>query len=129
MRKKRISFSGAGAVVALLAIGVAIVVVLIIVDVTRKPPAAPPDTCSLVHHIILPDNCVCSNPRAFASLLKPDLTLSFGHRPQHITRWDAPSTFATNSGAMPLGTAATTASNRNNPNRAFAQLLQSRRQK
>ncbi|PYL10367.1 MAG: hypothetical protein DME34_00690 [Verrucomicrobia bacterium] len=63
MRKKRISFSGAGAVVALLAIGVAIVVVLIIVDVTRKPPAAPPDTCSLVHHIILPDNCVCSNPK------------------------------------------------------------------
>src|SRR6266571_2910177 len=52
MRKKRIKISGAGAVVALLAVGVAIVVVLIIVDVTRKPPAAPPDTCSLVHHII-----------------------------------------------------------------------------
>jgi len=61
MRKKRISFSGAGAVVALLAIGVAIVVVLIIVDVTRKPPpATPQETCTLVRHIVLPDNCVCS---------------------------------------------------------------------
>jgi hypothetical protein len=36
------------------------IVVLIIVDASSKPPPAPQETCTLVHHIVLPDNCVCS---------------------------------------------------------------------
>jgi hypothetical protein len=60
MRNKRISISGSSAVVALIAVVVAIVIVLVIIDATKKPPATPQETCTLVHHIVLPDNCVCS---------------------------------------------------------------------
>ena len=60
MRKERIGISGVGAVAALFGIVIIVVVVLIVVDVARTPPPAPQDTCTLVHHIVLPDNCVCS---------------------------------------------------------------------
>lgn len=60
MRKKKMSMSGVGIFAALLGILVVVVIVLIIVDVTRTPPATPAETCTLVHHIVLPDDCVCS---------------------------------------------------------------------
>ena len=60
MRRERIGNSGVGAVAALFGIVIIVVVVLIVVDVARTPPPAPQDTCTLVHHIVLPDNCVCS---------------------------------------------------------------------
>jgi hypothetical protein len=60
MRNARSNTSGIGAVATLIAVAIAVVVVLAIIDATSKPPPAPADTCSLVHHIILPDNCVCS---------------------------------------------------------------------
>jgi len=60
MRKKRISISGIGAVAVVGCIVIVAIIVLIIVDASSKPPPAPQETCTLVHHIVLPDNCVCS---------------------------------------------------------------------
>jgi hypothetical protein len=60
MQKKRISASGIGLVPLVVVIVVAAVVALIVVDVTRTAPATPQETCTLVDHIVLPDNCICS---------------------------------------------------------------------
>ena len=64
MRKAKSTISGIGAVAALIGVVIVVVVVLVIVDVasTPSPPSTPPpqETCTLVHHIILPDACVCS---------------------------------------------------------------------
>jgi hypothetical protein len=60
MRKKRISISGIGPLPVVVVIVIIAVIVVIIIDATRTPPAAPPETCTLVRHIVLPDNCVCS---------------------------------------------------------------------
>jgi hypothetical protein len=63
MRKTRANVSGIGAVAALIGVVVVVAVVLVIVDATKTPPKTPEETCALVHHIILPDACVCSNPK------------------------------------------------------------------
>jgi hypothetical protein len=61
MRKGRPNISGqAGAIALLVGIAIVVVVVLVIVDVATNPPPTPQETCNLVHHIILPDACVCS---------------------------------------------------------------------
>ena len=60
MRKKKISVSGIGLIPVVVVIVIVAVAVVIIVDATRTPPATPQETCSLVRHIVLPDNCVCS---------------------------------------------------------------------
>jgi hypothetical protein len=62
MRKRRTNVAQVGAVGVLVVIVIAVVVMLVIVDVatTPSPPRAPQDTCTLVHHIVLPDACVCS---------------------------------------------------------------------
>ena len=60
MRKKRMNVSGVGPLTVVVVIVIIAVVVVIIVDATRTPPATPQETCTLVHHIVLPDNCVCS---------------------------------------------------------------------
>ena len=61
MRKSRTSISGIGAAAAIIGVAIVVVIVLIIVDATRTPPpATPQETCTLVRHIVLPDNCVCS---------------------------------------------------------------------
>jgi hypothetical protein len=63
MRKARTDISGqAGAIALLVGIVIVVVVVLVIVDVASNPSPTPTpqETCTLVHHIILPDACVCS---------------------------------------------------------------------
>jgi len=62
MCERRTNTAQVGAVGVLVIIVIAAVVVLVIVDVatTPSPPIAPQETCTLVHHIILPDTCVCS---------------------------------------------------------------------
>jgi hypothetical protein len=60
LRKGTSSVSGVGAIIAVVGVFVVLVVVLIVVDATRTPPATPQETCTLVRHIVLPDNCVCS---------------------------------------------------------------------
>jgi hypothetical protein len=60
MLKKRINVSGIGLIPVVVVIVIIAVIVVIIVDATRTPPAAPQETCTLVDHIVLPDNCVCS---------------------------------------------------------------------
>jgi hypothetical protein len=65
MRKIKANVSGIGAVAALVGIVILVAIVLVVVDVatTPSPPKTPQDTCTLVHHMILPDACVCSNPK------------------------------------------------------------------
>ena len=63
MRKARTNISGqVGAIALLVGIVIVVVVVLVIVDVATNPSptSTPQETCTLVHHIILPDACVCS---------------------------------------------------------------------
>jgi hypothetical protein len=60
MQKKRIKISGIGLIPVIAVIVIAAVVAVIVVDVTRTAPATPQETCTLVDHIVLPDNCVCS---------------------------------------------------------------------
>jgi hypothetical protein len=64
MRSRRTTAAQAGAIAVLVGIVIVVVIVLIIVDVasTPSPPTTPPpqETCTLVHHIVLPDACVCS---------------------------------------------------------------------
>ena len=63
MRKAKTNISGQVGAIALLAgIVIIVVVVLVIVDVATNPSPTPTpqETCTLVHHIILPDACVCS---------------------------------------------------------------------
>jgi hypothetical protein len=60
MRKKKISMSGVGPLAVVVVIVIIAVIVVIIIDATRNPPATPQETCTLVRHIVLPDNCVCS---------------------------------------------------------------------
>ena len=62
MRKPTSKASGITAIAALIGVVIIVAVVLVIVDVatTSSPPSAPRDTCTLVHHIVLPDACVCS---------------------------------------------------------------------
>jgi hypothetical protein len=51
--------TGQAAIIAIVAIGIAIVVTLVIIDATTKPPPTP-GTCDLKHNFLLPDKCVCS---------------------------------------------------------------------
>jgi hypothetical protein len=60
MQKAITKVSGLGALAVVVAIAIIAVVVLVIVDASKTPPPTPQSTCSLVHHIVLPDNCVCS---------------------------------------------------------------------
>jgi hypothetical protein len=60
MRKAKASINGIGAAAVIIGVAIVVVIVLVIVDATRTAPPAPQETCTLVHHIVLPDNCVCS---------------------------------------------------------------------
>ena len=58
MRKENIS--GLAPIVVIVVIVIIAVAILVAVDATRTAPANPQETCTLVHHLVLPDNCVCS---------------------------------------------------------------------
>ncbi|MFN2541036.1 MAG: hypothetical protein ABR514_02560 [Chthoniobacterales bacterium] len=58
MHKTRVNMSGIGLIPLVVVIVVVAVVVLVAVDASRTAPATPQESCALVDHIILPDNCV-----------------------------------------------------------------------
>ena len=54
------NISGLAPIVVIVGIVIVAVAILIAVDASRTAPPNPQETCTLVRHIVLPDNCVCS---------------------------------------------------------------------